>query len=161
MATDEEGLLRPAAGRQGEKLRDDAASRLRAAGLRVTAPRVGVLVALERESHADADTVARHVRASLGAVSTQAVYDVLHALTEAGLLRRMEPAGSTARYETRVGDNHHHLICRGCGVIVDVDCPGAAPCLAPAHTHGFVLDEAEVTFWGLCPDCKPANEEIA
>lgn len=144
-----------------EQLRDDAASRLRVAGLRVTAPRVGVLVALEHESHADADTVARHVRSSLGAVSTQAVYDVLHALTEAGLLRRIEPAGSTARYETRVGDNHHHMICRGCGVIVDVDCSGEAPCLAPAHTHGFMLDEAEVTFWGLCPDCRPANEETA
>ncbi|WP_116946919.1 Fur family transcriptional regulator [Jiangella endophytica] len=144
-----------------EELRDDATSRLRAAGLRVTAPRVGVLVALERESHADADTVARHVRGSLGAVSTQAVYDVLHALTEAGLLRRIEPAGSTARYETRVGDNHHHMICRGCGVIVDVDCSGLAPCLAPAHPHGFLLDEAEVTFWGLCPECQPANEENA
>lgn len=149
--------------RTDEQLRDDAASRLRAAGLRVTAPRVGVLVALERESHADADTVARHVRSSLGAVSTQAVYDVLHALTEAGLLRRMEPAGSTARYETRVGDNHHHMICRGCGVIVDVDCSGEAPapCLAPTHTHGFVLDEAEVTFWGLCPECQSVNEETA
>ncbi|SDR97089.1 Fur family transcriptional regulator [Jiangella sp. DSM 45060] len=144
-----------------EQLRDDAAVRLRAAGLRVTAPRVGVLVALERESHADADTVARHVRGSLGAVSTQAVYDVLHALTEAGLLRRIEPAGSAARYETRVGDNHHHMICRGCGVIADVDCSGAAPCLAPEHTHGFVLDEAEVTFWGLCPACQSANEENA
>ncbi|WP_084469450.1 Fur family transcriptional regulator [Jiangella gansuensis] len=141
-----------------EQLRDDAAARLRAAGLRVTAPRVGVLVALERESHADADTVARQVRASLGAVSTQAVYDVLHALTEARLLRRIEPAGSPARYETRVGDNHHHMVCRGCGVIVDVDCSGAAPCLVPAHAHGFDIDEAEVTFWGRCPSCQASQD---
>ncbi|WP_166356263.1 Fur family transcriptional regulator [Phytoactinopolyspora limicola] len=136
--------------------------RLRAAGLRVTAPRLGVLTALEREPHADADTVARHVRAALGAVSTQAVYDVLHALTEAGLLRRIEPAGSAARYETRVGDNHHHLVCRSCGVVVDVECSGdAVPCLTPEPAHGFVVDEAEVTFWGLCPTCTSESKENA
>ncbi|NED94543.1 transcriptional repressor [Phytoactinopolyspora alkaliphila] len=137
--------------------------RLRAAGLRVTAPRLGVLNALETEPHADADTVARHVRASLGTVSTQAVYDVLHALTDAGLLRRIEPAGSPALYETRVGDNHHHLVCRSCGVVVDVECSGAAvPCLIPEPRHGFTIDEAEVTFWGLCPTCTDEmNKENA
>lgn len=128
--------------------------RLRTAGLRVTAPRLGVLAALEAEPHADADAVARYVRASLGSVSTQAVYDVLRALTESGLLRRIEPAGSAARYETRVGDNHHHLVCRVCGVVVDVECSGdAVPCLTPEPNHGFAVDEAEVTFWGWCPTC--------
>lgn len=141
--------------------REGAAGRLREAGLRVTAPRVGVLVALEALPHPDADTVAQHVRASLGAVSTQAVYDVLHALTDAGLVRRIEPAGSSARFETRVGDNHHHLVCRGCGVVVDVDCTGdAVPCLVPQPAHGFVVDEAEVTFWGLCPSCQSISPHV-
>ncbi|WP_420842021.1 Fur family transcriptional regulator [Haloactinopolyspora alba] len=150
-----------------DRLRDDAADRLRSHGLRVTAPRVGVLLALERMPHADADTVARQVRASLGAVSTQAVYDVLHALTDARLLRRIEPAGSAARYETRVGDNHHHMVCRTCGVVVDVECAGeAVPCLTPGAAQGFVVDEAEVTFWGVCRECQstasvPTNEENA
>ena len=139
---------------------DAAVSRLRAAGLRVTLPRVGVLLALEEHPHADADTVARHVRASSGAVSTQAVYDILHALTRAGIIRCIEPAGSPARYETRVGDNHHHLVCRGCGVVVDVDCHGdAVPCLVPEPGHGFDVDEAEVTFWGLCPRCRASAEQ--
>lgn len=136
-------------------LRDDAAERLRSHGLRVTAPRVGVLVALEHAPHSDAETVATQVRSSLGAVSTQAVYDVLRALTEARLVRRIEPAGSSARYETRVGDNHHHMVCRSCGVVVDVECSGdAVPCLTPEPAHGFAVDEAEVTFWGLCPSCR-------
>lgn len=119
-----------------------------------------MLAALEAEPHADADTVARRVRASLGAVSTQAVYDVLHALTAAGLLRRIESVGSTARYETRVNDNHHHLVCRRCGVIVDVECSGdALPCLIPEPNHGFVVDEAEVVFRGLCPTCTKQTRD--
>jgi Fur family ferric uptake transcriptional regulator len=116
--------------------------------------------------HVTADQVALAVRGRLGTISTQAVYDVLGALTRAGLLRRIEPAGSPARYETRVGDNHHHVVCRSCGAIADVDCVvGEPPCLSPASAGGFVIDEAEVTFWGLCPDCqttsKPNEKEHA
>lgn len=131
---------------------------LRGAHLRVTRPRVAVLEALGEQPHADADAVARRVRASLGSVSTQAVYDVLHALDAAGLVRRIEPAGSAARYEVRVGDNHHHLVCRQCGAVADVDCAvGRAPCLDPSDSHGFVVDEAEVTYWGTCPACASSN----
>jgi Fur family ferric uptake transcriptional regulator len=130
---------------------------LREAGLRVTQQRVAVLGALADAPHADVETIAVATRAVLGAVSTQAVYDVLRALTEAGLARRIEPAGSPARFELRVGDNHHHVVCRGCGVIADVDCAvGRRPCLTASDTHGFVIDEAEVTYWGLCPDCSAA-----
>lgn len=104
--------------------------------------------------HADTDTISREVRAHAGPVSTQAVYDVLRVLTEHKLIRRIEPAGSVARYETRVGDNHHHVVCRICGVIGDVTCAdGQAPCLTPRESHGFVIDEADVTYWGLCPTC--------
>ncbi|WP_225730835.1 MULTISPECIES: Fur family transcriptional regulator [unclassified Nocardia] len=132
---------------------------LRAAGLRVTAPRVAVLRTVAKRPHADADEIAASVRAELGSVSTQAVYDVLHACVRAGILRRIEPAGSSARYETRTGDNHHHLVCRGCGAVVDVDCVvGAAPCLTPDDDHGYVIDEAEVVFWGSCPRCRSAAE---
>jgi Fur family ferric uptake transcriptional regulator len=128
---------------------------LRAAGLRVTAPRIAVLDAVAERPHSDADTVAATVRDALGSVSTQAVYDVLHACVRAGILRRIEPAGSSARYETRIGDNHHHLVCRSCGAVADVDCAvGEAPCLDPSDAHGFVVDEAEVVFWGLCPTCR-------
>ncbi|WP_040864442.1 Fur family transcriptional regulator [Nocardia exalbida] len=128
---------------------------LRAAGLRVTAPRIAVLDAVAARPHSDADTVAATVRDALGSVSTQAVYDVLHACVRAGILRRIEPAGSSARYETRIGDNHHHLVCRSCGAVADVDCAvGEAPCLDPSDAHGFVVDEAEVVFWGLCPTCR-------
>lgn len=128
---------------------------LRSASLRVTAPRVAVLTEVARRPHADADTIATGVREQLGSVSTQAIYDVLHALTAARLIRRIEPAGSPARYETRVGDNHHHVVCRQCGAIRDVDCAtGEAPCLTADATHGFVIDEAEVTYWGICPDCR-------
>ncbi|WP_194838338.1 Fur family transcriptional regulator [Nocardia sp. XZ_19_369] len=135
----------------------DATAQLRAAGLRVTAPRVAVLEAVAATPHADADRVAATVRAALGSVSTQAVYDVLHACVHAGLLRRIEPAGSAARYEARTGDNHHHLVCRNCGTVVDVDCVvGSAPCLEPDDAHGFSVDEAEVVFWGLCPTCRSA-----
>ncbi|WP_063052048.1 Fur family transcriptional regulator [Nocardia arthritidis] len=128
---------------------------LRAAGLRVTAPRIAVLDAVAARPHSDADTVAAIVRDVLGSVSTQAVYDVLHACVRAGILRRIEPAGSSARYETRIGDNHHHLVCRSCGAVADVDCAvGEAPCSDPSDAHGFVVDEAEVVFWGLCPTCR-------
>jgi Fur family transcriptional regulator, stress-responsive regulator len=134
--------------------------RLATAGLRVTAPRLAVLAAIGPGRHLRVDEVVRLARANLGRVSTQAVYDVLRALTDAGLLRRIEPAGSPALYENRVGDNHHHLICRTCGAIVDVDCvTGAAPCLDPSDPAGFTLDEAEVVFWGTCPAC--VNEQAA
>ena len=102
----------------------------------------------------DAEAIAQAVRENLGTVSRQAVYDVLHALTERGLIRRIQPSGSVSRYEFRTGDNHHHVVCRACGVIADVDCAiGEAPCLTPSEDHGFVLDEAEVIYWGTCPDC--------
>ena len=131
---------------------------LRAASLRVTRPRVAVLTAVHERPHSDTDTILRSVRAGLGEVSHQAVYDCLRALTGAGLLRRIQPSGSVARYETRVGDNHHHVVCRGCGTIADVACAvGEAPCLAASEDHGFVLDEAEVVYWGTCPDCTPAR----
>lgn len=129
--------------------------RLRAVGLRVTAPRVAVLEELDRAAHADVDTIAGAVRERHHAVSTQAVYDVLRVLTRHGLTRRIEPPGSPARYENRVGDNHHHIVCRSCGAIGDIDCTrGAAPCLEPSDTHGFVVDEAEILFWGTCPGCQ-------
>ncbi|WP_216893987.1 Fur family transcriptional regulator [Nocardia alni] len=135
----------------------DPRRQLRAAGLRVTAPRVAVLDVVVAQPHSDADRVTAAVRERLGSVSTQAVYDVLRACVGAGLLRRIEPAGSAARYETRTGDNHHHLVCRSCGTVVDVDCVvGSAPCLEPSDAHGFAIDEAEVVFWGLCPDCSPS-----
>jgi Fur family ferric uptake transcriptional regulator len=123
--------------------------------MRVTAPRVAVLSEVRVGQHATADQVAARVRARVGPISTQAVYDVLGALTRASLLRRIEPAGSPTRYETRVGDNHHHVVCRGCGVIADVDCVvGDPPCLSPPDAGGFLVDEAEITFWGLCPTCQ-------
>ncbi|ATL69138.1 transcriptional repressor [Nocardia terpenica] len=131
---------------------------LRGAALRVTAPRVAVLAAVHDHPHADTDSILGLVRASLGTVSHQAVYDVLRVLTEVRLIRRIQPMGSVARYETRVGDNHHHLVCRNCGAIVDVDCAvGEAPCLTAADDNGFVLDEAEVIYWGLCPECSTAQ----
>lgn len=127
---------------------------LREAGLRVTAPRLAALEILAEHPHSTADFVAAGVRERLGGVSTQTVYDLLRACTERGLLRRIEPAGSPARYETRTGDNHHHLICRSCNEIVDVDCTaGAAPCLTPDDDHGYLVDEAELTFWGRCGNC--------
>ena len=132
----------------------DAARMLREAGLRVTRPRLAVLSAVDAHPHVDTDAVVGLVREELGRVSTQAVYDVLRALTSAGLVRRIQPAGSAARYESRVGDNHHHLVCRECGVIVDVDCAvGDAPCLTASDARGFTVDEAEVVYHGLCPDC--------
>jgi Fur family ferric uptake transcriptional regulator len=132
----------------------DFAQILRAADLRVTRPRVAVLGAVNAHPHADTDSIIAVVRADLGEVSTQAVYDVLRALTRAGLVRRIQPAGSTARFESRVADNHHHVVCRSCGAIADVDCAvGHAPCLDPSNDHGYSIEEAEVTYWGQCPDC--------
>ncbi|OBB48188.1 Fur family transcriptional regulator [Mycobacterium sp. 852002-51961_SCH5331710] len=136
----------------------DYADRLRAADLRVTRPRLAVLEAVYGNPHADTETIFGAVRRALPDVSRQAVYDVLAALTSAGLVRRIQPSGSVARYESRVGDNHHHVVCRSCGVIADIDCAvGEAPCLTPSDPDGaldgFVLDEAEVIYWGLCPDC--------
>ncbi|MCL3859515.1 transcriptional repressor [Actinotalea sp. K2] len=135
---------------------------MRAAGLRVTGPRLAVYQALDTATatgrHLTAAVVTDAVRTRLGAVSTQAVYDCLEALTAAGLVRRIEPAGHPALYETRVGDNHHHLVCRGCGRTADVDCShGTAPCLTPADDLGFVVDEAEVVFWGRCADCAASQ----
>ncbi|GAA0929356.1 Fur family transcriptional regulator [Kribbella koreensis] len=131
--------------------------RLRGAALRVTKPRVAVLAAVRENPHADTDTIIQSVRSELD-VSHQAVYDVLRALTTAGLLRRIQPTGSVARYEGRVGDNHHHVVCRSCGAIEDVDCAhGSAPCLTASDDHGYVIDEAEVVYWGLCPNCSTSS----
>lgn len=137
----------------------DYPERLRAAELRVTRPRLAVLEAVYGNPHADTERIFGEVRLALPDVSRQAVYDVLAALTTAGLVRRIQPSGSVARYESRVGDNHHHVVCRSCGVITDVDCAvGEAPCLTPSDRdgalNGFMLDEAEVIYWGLCPDCS-------
>ncbi len=137
------------------RARTRTAQALKDVGLRVTAPRLAVLDVLAEYPHATADDVARRVRAKIGRVSTQAVYDVLAACAEAGLVRRIEPAGSAARFETRTGDNHHHLVCRACGATTDVDCAvGPAPCLTPSDDAGYLLDEAEVVFWGVCPHCQ-------
>jgi Fur family transcriptional regulator, stress-responsive regulator len=133
----------------------DVEQLLRGASLRVTRPRVAVLAAVQDHPHASTDTIIEAVRRDLGEVSHQAVYDVLRALTVAGLVRRIQPKGSVARYESRVGDNHHHVVCRSCGAIADVDCAvGTTPCLTASDDHGFTIDEAEVIYWGLCPDCS-------
>lgn len=125
------------------------------ADLRVTRPRIAVLEAVHAHPHADTETIFGAVRSALPEVSRQAVYDVLSALTTARLVRRIQPSGSVARYESRVGDNHHHVVCRSCGAIADVDCAiGAAPCLTASDHNGYVLDEAEVIYWGLCPECS-------
>ena len=128
---------------------------LRAADLRVTRPRVSVLTAVHDHPHADTEHILGVARADLGALSHQAVYDVLRALTVAGLVRRIEPAGSAARYESRVADNHHHVVCRSCGDVADVDCAvGRTPCLTASDDRGFLIDEAEVTYWGVCASCS-------
>ena len=138
-----------------------ARDRLRSVGLRVTAPRLAVLEWLAANPHSTADQVTTAVRARLGTVSGQAVYDVLHACTATGLVRRIEPAGHPARYETRAGDNHHHVVCRSCGRTEDVDCvKGIRPCLTPSATAGYLIDEAEVVFWGLCSNCQNHQQEI-
>jgi len=132
----------------------DFESLLREADLRVTRPRLAALTAVHEHPHADTNTIIDAVGEDLGEVSVQAVYDVLRALTDAGLLRRIQPAGSVARYEARVDDNHHHVICRSCGAIADVDCAtGTTPCLTASDDHGFAIDEAEVIYWGRCPEC--------
>ena len=134
------------------------AEELRGAGLRVTAARVALLETVRGGDHLGVDVIASRVRDRIGHISLQAVYDALYALTGAGLIRRLEPAGSPARFEGRVGDNHHHLACRSCGVVADVDCAvGEAPCLTASDDHGFSVGEAEVIYWGLCPDCSTAR----
>lgn len=131
---------------------------LRRAELRVTRPRLAVLAAVHEHPHADTDRLIAAVRRELSDVSHQAVYDVLRALTTAGLVRRIQPAGSVARYESRVGDNHHHVVCRSCGAIADVDCAvGHTPCLTASDDHGYELDEAEVVYWGTCSDCATTS----
>ncbi len=139
---------------------NEPAELLRRHGIQVTAQRLAVLRAVAARPHVSADGVADTVRAEIGAISLQSVYDALALLTTAGLLRRIQPSGSPARFETRVADNHHHLICRVCGQVVDVDCAaGAAPCLTAADGRGFEIDEAEIAFWGRCPDCQDAARQ--
>lgn len=134
-----------------------AAERLTGAGLRVTRQRLAVLDAITPGDHLDVETITERARLDLGSVSTQTVYDALHALDTAGLVRRIEPGGGRALFEIRVGDNHHHLVCRSCGMVVDVDCAaGVPPCLDVPERDGFVIDEAEVTWWGYCPACQIA-----
>lgn len=133
----------------------DQEQRLRTAGLRVTRPRLAVLDAVHAHPHADTDSIIGAVREHLPEVSHQAVYDSLNTLTASGLVRRIQPLGSVARYESRLGDNHHHVVCRSCGSIADVDCAvGDAPCLSASDDNGYVIDEAEVIYWGLCPSCS-------
>ncbi|WP_214102841.1 Fur family transcriptional regulator [Acrocarpospora catenulata] len=134
------------------------AEELRGAGLRVTAARVALMETVRNGDHLDVEEIASGVRDRVGHISLQAVYEALHTLTAAGLIRRIEPAGHPARFEGRIGDNHHHLVCRSCGVVADVDCAvGHAPCLAASNDHGFSIDEAEVVYWGLCPGCSSAR----
>jgi Fe2+ or Zn2+ uptake regulation protein len=141
-------------------MKSDFEAQLRAVSLRVTRPRLAVLSALRDHPHVDTDAVLSLVRADHPTVSHQAVYDVLRALTDTGLVRRIQPAGATARYELRVRDNHHHAVCRTCGAIADVDCAeGLAPCLTASDDHGFVIDEAEVVYWGTCPQCVTHRSE--
>ncbi len=136
----------------------DPAQRLRQHGLQVTAQRLAVLRAVSSRPHSTADDIAEVVRSEIGSISRQAVYDALGTLTDKGLLRRIQPARSPACYETRVDDNHHHLVCRACGQMVDIDCAvGSTPCLQAADDHGFIIDEAEVVYWGICPDCIPKH----
>lgn len=132
----------------------DAAQALRAAGLQVTAQRLAVYKVVEASPHTIADDIWRAVKQELGAISRQTVYDALNTMSEHGIIRRIQPAGSAARYEHRV-DNHHHLACRECTRVIDIECAiGAAPCLTAAHDYGFIIDEAEVTYWGVCPECQ-------
>ena len=131
---------------------------LRSHDLRVTRPRIAVLKAVESRPHADTNSIIDRVRHELPEVSHQAVYDVLSVLTQAGLLRRIQPRGSVARYEARVGDNHHHVVCRTCGAVADVDCAvGPSPCLTASENKGYMIEEAEVIYWGLCPECLASN----
>ncbi len=139
-------------------MNQDVAKILRDHDVHVTAQRLAVLRAVAKKAHSTADSIAEEVRAEIGAISRQAVYDTLSLLTEKGIIRRIQPAGSPALYEDRVGDNHHHMICRKCGRTADVDCAvGRAPCLTARDSHGYQIDEAEVIYWGICPDCLSAN----
>ena len=134
------------------------AEELRGAGLRVTAARVALVETVRDGDHLGVEAIASGVRDRIGHISLQAVYEALHALTAAGLVRRIEPAGSPARFEGRVADNHHHVVCRSCGAVADVDCAvGEAPCLTASDDHGFSVDEAQVIYWGLCPGCSTAR----
>lgn len=136
----------------------EPAERLRERGVQVTAQRIAVLRAVSDTPHCTAETITSSAREQIGAISRQGVYDALAMLVDNGIIRRIEPAGSAARYEDRVGDNHHHLICRSCGRLVDVDCAaGEAPCLVPDDDADFVIDEAEVVYWGTCPQCRPPS----
>lgn len=131
---------------------------LRAHGLAVTAQRLAILRAVGRHPHATAEDIADAARRDLGAVSRQTVYDALHTMVERGIIRQIQPIGSPARFEDRVADNHHHIICRECGALADVDCAtGSAPCLTASNDHGFVIDEAEVAYWGRCPSCQTST----
>lgn len=140
----------------------DPAQRLREHGLHVTAPRLAVLRAVNASPHSTADTIVEAARAVIGTISRQAVYDTLNVFADKGILRRIQPMGSPARFECRVGDNHHHLICRDCNRVVDIDCAvGARPCLTADDDHGFVIDEAEVLYWGHCPDCLTQDNQLS
>jgi Fur family transcriptional regulator, stress-responsive regulator len=139
-------------------LTPSAADELRGVGLRVTAARVALLEIVRHGDHLGIEAITLGVRSRVGHISLQAVYEALHALTAAGLIRRIEPAGGAPRFEGRVGDNHHHVVCQSCGVVADVDCAvGEAPCLTASDDHGFAINEAEVVYWGLCPDCSTAR----
>ncbi|GEE02896.1 transcriptional regulator FurA [Gordonia spumicola] len=141
---------------------DEHAAAIRAAGLRVTKPRLAVMSVVDAHPHSDTEGILSGVRRTLDGVSRQAVYDVLRALTDAGLLRRIQPSGHVSLYETRIADNHHHLVCRVCGSVHDVDCAvGEAPCLAASDEHGFHIDEAEVIYWGVCAACADASDPPA
>ena len=141
---------------------DDVKRLLRQHGLQVTAQRMATMIAVSSRPHATADELTNDVRAAIGAVSRQAVYDTLAVLVEKKLVRRIQTPGSPARFEDRVGDNHHHVICRGCGATTDIDCAvGAAPCLTPHEAHGFEIDEAEVIYWGRCPACRATRDAAA
>ena len=138
------------------------AEELRGVGLRVTAARVALLETVREGDHLGVEAIASGVRGRIGHISVQAVYDAHHALTAAGLIRRIEPAGRPPRFEGRVGDNHHYIVCRSCGVVTDVDCAvGEVPCLTASDDHGYSIDEAEVIYWGLCPDCSTAPSSWA
>lgn len=142
-------------------MHDDPAALLRNQGLQVTAQRLAILRAVSSRPHGTADEIAEDVRADIGAISRQAVYDALGMLAQKGLIRRIQPAGSPARYEARIGDNHHHLICRKCGKTVDVDCAiGETPCLTAVEDSGFLIDEAEVVYWGTCPECREDTSKV-
>lgn len=142
-------------------MHDDPAALLREQGLQVTAQRLAILRAVSSRPHGTADAIAEDVRADIGAISRQAVYDALGMLAQKGLIRRIQPAGSPARYESRIGDNHHHLICRKCGKTVDVDCAiGETPCLTAVEDSGFLIDEAEVVYWGTCPECREDTSKV-